>query len=53
MKSDKPLAPTEMWLAITDLYSLSVVQAFIVLYLPGRRPIQGFCHQHLVEPYKL
>jgi hypothetical protein len=43
MKSDKPLAPTEMWLAIADLHSLSVVQAFTVLYLPGRRPVQGFC----------
>jgi hypothetical protein len=43
MKSDKPLAPTEMWLAIADLQSLSVVQAFTVLYLPGRRPVQGFC----------
>jgi hypothetical protein len=42
MKSDKPLAPTEMWLAIADLHSLCV-QAFTVLYLPGRRPVQGFC----------
>ena len=42
MKSDKPLAPTEMWLAIADLHSLCV-QAFTVLYLPGRRPVQGVC----------
>ena len=30
MESDKPLAPTEMWLAIADLHSLCV-QAFIVV----------------------
>jgi hypothetical protein len=47
MKSDKPLAPTEMWLAIADLHSLSVVQPFTVLYLPCYRIPVAFGGQSL------
>jgi hypothetical protein len=42
MTSDAPLSPTQMWLATRDLSSLCV-QAFNVLYLPGRQPAQSFC----------
>jgi hypothetical protein len=42
MASDAPLSPTEMWQAVRDLHSL-LVQDSTVLYLPGRRPVQGAC----------
>jgi hypothetical protein len=42
MATDAPLSSTQMWLATGDLHSLCV-QASTVLYLPGRKPVQGFC----------
>jgi hypothetical protein len=42
MASDDPLPPTEMWQAIRDLHLL-LVQDPTVLYLPGRKPVQGAC----------
>ena len=42
MASDASLSPTEMWQAVQDLHSL-LVQDFPVLYLPGRKPVQGAC----------